>query len=41
MHDGRAADAVEVDNLDRRTIVVDRIVGRPGTANGPIGEIAE
>jgi hypothetical protein len=35
MHDGRAADAIEVDNPDRRTIVVDRIVGRPAPLRQP------
>ena len=41
VHDGAAADAVEIDHLDRRVGVVDRIVGRPGAAVGIDGEIAE
>ena len=41
VHDGRAADAVEVDDLDRRVVVVDRIVGYPRAAIGAGGKIAE
>ena len=41
VHDGAAADAVEVHDLDRRIGVVDRIVGRPRAAIGTDGEIAE
>ena len=41
VHDGGAADAVEVHHLDRRIGVVDRIVGRPRAAVGIDGEIAE
>ena len=41
VHDGAAADAVEIDHLDRRVGVVDRIVGRPRAAVGIDGEIAE
>ena len=41
VHDGAAADTVEVHHLDRRIGVVDRVVGRPGAAVGIDGEIAE
>ena len=39
VHDGAAADAVEVQHLDRRVVVVDRIVGRPCTPVRAGGEI--
>ena len=39
--DGAAADAVEIDHLDRRIGVVDRIVGRARATVGIDGEIAE
>jgi len=41
VHDGAAADAFEVHDLDRRIGVVDRIVGRPRAPIGTDGEIAE
>ena len=41
VHDGAAADAVEIHHLDRRIGVVDRIIGGPRPAVGIDGEIAE
>ena len=41
VHDGAAADAVEVHDLDRRIGVVDRIIGRPCAAIRTDREIAE
>ncbi len=39
IHDGAAADAVEIHHLDRRVVVVDRIVRRPRPAVRAGGEI--
>jgi len=41
VHDGRAADAVEVDDLDRRVVVIDRVVFRPSADIGARRIIAE
>src|SRR5438874_6477075 len=41
VHDRAAANAIEVDDFDRRVVVVDRVILGPGTDIGARGEVAE